>query len=42
MMFGELDSAATKVALYEELDRSCSAELQGPTGMSFRMQRGLV
>jgi hypothetical protein len=41
-LLGELDSAATQVARYDELDRECSAELQGPAGVSFRMQRGLV
>jgi hypothetical protein len=37
-LFGALDDAATRAAHYDELDRTCAAEAQGP----FRRDRGLA
>lgn len=39
---GELDSAATDVAAYSDLDVTCEGNAEGPFGQSFRLQRGLA
>lgn len=41
-MLGDLDSDASTTAGYADLDVSCEAMAQGPSGASFRLQRGLA